>query len=139
MYETYIKRETPIQALQWDGENVNDIKSFIQNFVGEDYTLCFEQKVKKKVDGSEYINLIGFVYKGYHIIRQGDYIIYNPNTQDIYPCDKDLFESLYYKYEPEPEPEPPVDDTTGEAETDTSDSEEEKEIENESTQEDSNG
>jgi hypothetical protein len=78
MIKKYIKNPIPIEAVQWNGENIKEIADFIGEYTGE---------IR---GGSLYIKTI----EGDMFAPIGSYIIKGVNGE-FYPCREDIFEKTY--------------------------------------------
>lgn len=78
MIKKYIKNPIPIEAIQWDGNNVEEVV----NFIGKD-----SAEVR---GGSLYINTL----EGDMLATIGSYIIKGVNGE-FYPCREDIFKKTY--------------------------------------------
>lgn len=83
MIKTYVKRPVEIQAVQWTGENEDEIKEF----VGEKATFMTWYTVQKP-------DLMIHTLEGYHRASIGDYVIRGVKGE-FYPCKPDIFEETY--------------------------------------------
>lgn len=77
MIENYIKKPVVIQAVQWNGDNVEEV----QSFCGEDCIMNTDFFSIKTLEGDMYVSV-------------GDYIIKGVNGE-FYPCKPDIFEKTY--------------------------------------------
>ena len=77
MIKKYIKNPIPIEALQWNGDNKDEVLSFI----GESAEIR---------GGSLYIKTL----EGDMLATIGSYIIKGVNGE-FYPCREDIFEKTY--------------------------------------------
>lgn len=78
MKKKYIKNPIPIEAIQWDGNNVEEVV----NFIGKD-----SAEVR---GGSLYIKTL----EGDMLATIGSYIIKGVNGE-FYPCREDIFKKTY--------------------------------------------
>lgn len=83
MIKTFVKKPVEVQAVQWTGQNVNEILDFCGgnacvtgNDVVHDYTLTI------------------FTLEGNHEAKTGDWIICGL-AGEFYPCKPDIFEQTY--------------------------------------------
>lgn len=83
MIKTYVKRPVEIQAVQWTGENRDEIKEF----AGE--KIMFMRWRETQQPG-----LIIKTLEGDHHASIGDYIIRGVKGE-FYPCKPDVFEETY--------------------------------------------
>jgi len=90
----YRKKPVVIEAIQWTGENIEEIMKFIESpFTYEKSTIyCTEKFI---YDGKELkINTL----EGIMTANIGDYIIKGVNGE-FYPCKPDIFEKTYEEVE----------------------------------------
>lgn len=87
MVANYTKKPVTIQAVQWDGKNLNEIL----DFAGP--SAMFHVGTVDEVVDLKIITL-----EGTHIAKVGDYIIRGVNGE-FYPCKPDIFEKTYNKPE----------------------------------------
>lgn len=81
MVRSYRKKPVVIQAVQWTGSNVEEIREF----VGRDARFEFNEDIT---------NLYIWTLEGVHEATVGDYIIRGINGE-FYPCKPDIFEKTY--------------------------------------------
>ena len=88
------KKPIIIEAMQWTGENLEEIMKFIESpFTYDESTIYCTKKFI--YDGNELkINTL----EGTMIASVGDYIIKGVNGE-FYPCKPDIFEKTYEKVE----------------------------------------
>lgn len=89
--EEHIFRKKPVTvaAIQWTGNNINEIKAFF----GKDMTKCTqlsEVVLNKEVKGNLRIETL----EGDHIASPNDFIIRGVKGE-YYPCKPDIFEQTY--------------------------------------------
>lgn len=84
MVKKYRKRPIEIEAIQWNGNNIEEVN----NFVDKDQLVAF------KYDVSNYYSLIIKTLEGSHKADIGDYIIKGVKGE-FYPCKPDIFEMTY--------------------------------------------
>lgn len=82
----YRKKPVVIEAIQWTGNNWNEIFSFIGDVF----------KSQNNMDGTIEINTL----EGNMVANIGDWIIKGVKGE-FYPCKPDIFEQTYEKVEPE--------------------------------------
>jgi hypothetical protein len=86
----YRKKPVVIEAVQWDGNNFDDIKDFAINKVrychNYDHDMYYEDKT----------TLLIYTLEGTMIASKGDFIIKGVKGE-FYPCKPDIFESTYEK------------------------------------------
>lgn len=80
----YRKKPVIIEAVQWNGDNIKEISSFINS---RSFTF---------VSGEPYDALIIHTLEGNHNATVGDYIIKGIQGE-FYPCKPDIFEKTYEK------------------------------------------
>lgn len=98
MVNKYIKKTNMcIEAIQWNGNNIREIR----DFVGIDSGLTYDVDIDKVNGNPLFFDMkIRYFFGNEHIdkyIYEGDYIIKditNPFYQ-FYPCDKEIFENYY--------------------------------------------
>jgi hypothetical protein len=81
MIKKYVKKPVTIEALQWMGENLNEVR----DFVGEHLQFKYRSGVPRI-----YIKTL----EGDLFAAVGDYIIKGVNGE-FYPCKPDIFEQTY--------------------------------------------
>jgi hypothetical protein len=81
----YRKKPVVIEAIQWDGNNLTEIR----NFVDEKVLLCDYPRGKH-----EQVELSIETLEGDHLVTKGDYIIKGV-AGEFYPCKPDIFEQTY--------------------------------------------
>ena len=79
----YRKKPVEIEAIQWNGENVQEVKDFLKN----KYILIRKNK-----------NLIIATLEGNMLAKSGDFIIKGVQGE-FYPCKPDIFWQTYEKTE----------------------------------------
>jgi hypothetical protein len=84
----YRKKQIVIEAIQWTGFNLDEIK----DFVGK--ALHIDINHSLYADPSSTINLTIATLEGDHICTKGDFIIKGVNGE-FYPCKPDIFEKTY--------------------------------------------
>lgn len=86
----YRKKPVVIEAIQWDGDNFNDIKSFANSNVRHYSTYEKNEYIESKT------TLVIKTLEGDMIASKGDYIIKGVKGE-YYPCKPDIFEATYEK------------------------------------------
>ena len=86
----YIKRAIEVQAIQWTGENHDEMYSFLVNGNGDSVIKPDIYNRFFKKDGTLYIDTL----EGYMYVRKGNYVIKGIQGE-YYPCDPDIFDQLY--------------------------------------------
>ena len=81
----YRKKPVVIDAIQWNGDNLTEIK----NFVDEKVLLC-----DYPIGKHEQVELRIETLEGDHLVTKGDYIIKGVKGE-FYPCKPDIFEQTY--------------------------------------------
>ena len=85
MIKTYIKKPVEVQAVQWTGENTDEIKEFTEG----------KRQAKLTVwPTNQRMELIIPTLEGNHYASVGDYIICGVKGE-FYPCKPDIFEETY--------------------------------------------
>lgn len=87
---TYRKKPVEIEAVQWKGDNFNEIKQFSNDSELIRQALDFDGKPY----GILYINTL----EGRHIAKVGDYIIKGVKGE-FYPCKPEIFQMTYEEVE----------------------------------------
>jgi len=83
----YKKKPVVVEAVQWKGNNIKEIKQFVDN-----------DKLAEPAEFCEVKNLIIKTLEGDMIAPIGDYIIKGVNGE-YYPCKPNIFEKTYEKVE----------------------------------------
>lgn len=85
-----IKKPIEIEAIQWNGRNLDEIKEFVGN------KLIYEiiDTAWKVGKGRPYILMRIKTIEGDMIVQDGDYIIKGVQGE-FYPCKQDIFEKTY--------------------------------------------
>jgi hypothetical protein len=88
----YRKKAVEIEAIQWDGVNINEIKEFVKD------NAIIEDKIGGSDNGENYlqryIKIIIKTLEGDLIVKTGDWIIKGIKGE-FYPCKPDIFEAIY--------------------------------------------
>jgi hypothetical protein len=88
----YRKKPVVIEAIQWDGNNFDDIKDFADSKVRcptyDEYCI--------NVYGEDKTTLLIYTLEGTMIASKGDFIIKGVKGE-FYPCKPDIFEETYEK------------------------------------------
>jgi len=86
----YRKKPVIVEAIQWSGTNLEEIKAF----VGEDlvYEICDTAWEAGK--GVPHVRMQIHTLEGIHICKTGDYIIKGVKGE-FYPCKPDIFVQIY--------------------------------------------
>lgn len=87
MIEKYVKKPVVIEAVQWTGDNLQEVINFIDEKNCIRYQYC---------EGSSSKVLIVKTLEGEHIASVGDYIIKGVKGE-FYPCKPDIFAETYEK------------------------------------------
>ena len=84
----YKKKPIIIEAVQWTGINLEEIKSFVKD--------SWDYNYKTKWDSNDPSNIEVKIktLEGDHIVSIGDYIIKGVNGE-FYPCKPDIFKKTY--------------------------------------------
>lgn len=92
---TYYRKPIPVEAIQWTGSNVDDVRSFadaradgrastVAHYVGDPTELeIWVEKSRKWI-----------------FITAGDYVVAEPDGVGIYPCTKAIFEASHDQIAP---------------------------------------
>jgi len=83
----YIKKPIPISALQWTGDNLEEIKSFCTDSNGN--VKCFTSGEHLWIQTME----------GQLMAKVGDFII-RGIAGEFYPCEQDIFRKSYDEFNP---------------------------------------
>ena len=104
----YKKKPVVIEAIQWTGLNLEEIK----NFVGKDleYNIC--DTAWEVAKGVPHILMKIKTLEGYHLVTEGDYIIKGIKGE-FYPCKPDIFKETYDPVYEEPLRKVCTDDCDG--------------------------
>lgn len=86
----YRKKPVVIEAVQWTGLNLEEIKSFVGNSL-QYYFIDTACEVGKYIPQ---VNIIIKTLEGDHICTKGDFIIKGVHGE-FYPCKPDIFEKTY--------------------------------------------
>jgi hypothetical protein len=87
MVKSYVKRPIPIEAIQWNGKNFDEIKAF-----------CKDAMIAH--DGELIIPTLedGKFIKAKHVATEGDYVIKGVRGE-FYFCKEDIFNETYEEVE----------------------------------------
>lgn len=88
------KKPVVVEALQWNGLNLQEIKAF----VGENLKYDIIDTAWQVGKGTPHVNIIIHTLEGDHFCSKGDYII-KGICGDFYPCKPDIFEKTYESVE----------------------------------------
>lgn len=83
----YRKKPVVIEAIQWDGSNLEECKQFLGSSFGG-YT------AERRVGGKSEITVL--TLEGQHIASRLDFLIKGVHGE-FYPCKPDIFEKTYDK------------------------------------------
>lgn len=86
----YRKKSVVIEAVQWTGLNLEEIKSF----VGESLQYDIIDTAWEVGKAPPHVNMIIKTLEGNHTCTKGDYIIKGIHGE-FYPCKPDIFEESY--------------------------------------------
>lgn len=86
----YKKKPVVIEAIQWIGNNLEEIK----NFVGEQLEYDIEDSAWQVGKSAPHVTVKIKTLEGVMEARKGDYIIKGVNGE-FYPCKPDVFEKTY--------------------------------------------
>ena len=87
---TYRKKPVVIEAVQWTGLNLEEIKSF----VGRNLQYDIIDTAWEVGKGAPHVNMKIHTLEGDHECIKGDFIIKGVNGE-FYPCKPDIFEKTY--------------------------------------------
>lgn len=88
----YRKKPVVVEAIQWTGSNLEEIRNFVGSDLIENYIKHFDIErtlIKQTLSGIA-INTL----EGTMIVNYGDYIIKGVNNE-FYPCKPDIFKQIY--------------------------------------------
>ena len=86
----YIKKPVEIEAIQWNGLNLEEIKSFVGEFLQYEIIDTAWQVGK----GAPHVHMVIKTLEGDMCVSVGDYIIKGVKGE-FYPCKPDIFEQTY--------------------------------------------
>ena len=86
----YRKKPVVVEAIQWDGLNLEEIKAF----VGESLIYDIIDTAWQVGKGAPHVNMKIKTLEGDHECTKGDYIIKGV-SREFYPCKPDIFEKTY--------------------------------------------
>lgn len=86
----YRKKPIVIEAIQWNGLNLEEIKEF----VGDSLIYNISDAAWKVGKGTPTVHIKIKTLEGTMIAKAGDYIIRGVNGE-MYPCKADIFEKTY--------------------------------------------
>lgn len=86
----YRKKPVVIEAVQWKGDNFNEIKQMLKN--------ADENRVIMPHHNEDGYSLLIVTLEGEMRANKGDYIIKGVKGE-FYPCKPDIFEATYEKVE----------------------------------------
>lgn len=92
------KKPVVIEAIQWTGDNLQDVREFVGDYLFEFKTQTInlkKQEVKERTAGIKIKTL-----EGDHHANIGDYIIKGVQGE-FYPCKPDIFKETYEVVEDE--------------------------------------
>ena len=90
----YRKEPVVIEAVQWDGRNLGEIKEF----VGDSLIYEISDAAWKVGKGAPAVHMGIKTLEGTHICSKGDYIIKGVQGE-FYPCKPDIFMQTYERVE----------------------------------------
>ena len=88
----YKKKPVVVEAIQWTGSNLEEIRNFVGNDLIENYIKHFDIEgvlIKKTL-----VSIAIDVLQETMMVDYGDYIIKDVNNE-LYPCKPDIFEQTY--------------------------------------------
>ena len=86
----YRKKPVVIEAIQWNGMNLDEIKAFVGNSL--EYEI-FDSAHKVRI-APPFVDMVIHTLEGDHLASVGDYIIKGVHGE-FYPCKPDIFEMTY--------------------------------------------
>ena len=81
----YRKKPVVIEAIQWDGINLQQIK----NFIGDSF---LSYQAERHIGGRQ--EIVIRTLEGQHVASRGDYVIRGVQGE-FYPCKPEIFDSTY--------------------------------------------
>ena len=92
MMPKFRKKPVVVEAIQWTGSNLEEIRNFVGSDLIEDYIEHFdiERTLIKQTLAGIAINTL----EGTMMVNYGDYIIKGVNNE-FYPCKPDIFLATY--------------------------------------------
>lgn len=90
MIKKYAKKPVVIEAVQWTGLNLNEVKEFVGDSLKYDIYDAAWQVGK----GRPHVDMVIKTLEGDHIVSEKDYIIKGIKGE-FYPCKPDIFEETY--------------------------------------------
>lgn len=91
----YRKKPVVIEAIQWTGLNLEEIKAF----VGKDLQYDIMDAAWEVGKGVPHVNMKIHTLEGDHECTKGDFIIRGVNGE-FYPCKSDIFDKTYERVLP---------------------------------------
>ena len=92
----YRKKPVVIEAVQWNGLNLKEVK----DFVGESLEYDIVDTAWQVGKAPPVVHMVIKTLEGDHICTKGDFIIKGVNGE-FYPCKPDIFEKTYEPVEAE--------------------------------------
>jgi len=86
----YRKKPVVIEAIRWDGLNLEEIKEF----VGKDLQYDISDAAYQAGQGRPHVDMKIHTLEGDHVCSKGDFIIKGVHGE-FYPCKPDIFEKTY--------------------------------------------
>ena len=87
MVKSYVKRPIPIEAIQWNGKNFDEIKAFCK-----DAMIAYDgELIIPTLEDEKFI-------KAKHVATEGDYVIKGVRGE-FYFCKEDIFNETYEEVE----------------------------------------
>lgn len=86
----YRKKPVVIEAIKWDGLNLQEIKEF----VGESLEYYINDAAWQVGKGKPHVHMKIKTLEGDHTVTVGDYVIKGVKGE-FYPCKPDIFEKTY--------------------------------------------
>lgn len=90
MAKKYRKKPVVVEAIQWTGLNLEEVKAF----VGEPLQYEVVDTAWEVGKGAPHVNMSIKTLEGDHICTNGDYIIKGVKGE-FYPCKPDIFAATY--------------------------------------------
>ena len=90
MVKKYVKNPVVVEAIQWNGSNVDDVNAFVGKAVK------FESRItsSKGATSSAVVEPVLYTLDGNVHVGFGDYIIYD-DKKGFYVCNQEIFHETY--------------------------------------------
>ena len=87
----YRKKPVVIEAIQWTGLNLEEIKSFVGESLQYD---IIDSAWRAGAGVTPHVDMVIKTLEGNHVCTKGDFIIKGVHGE-FYPCKPDIFEKTY--------------------------------------------